>query len=247
MVTVITTALCSITHLLLYRAKDPKLDLFCQFVTWCSASNCAAELPKLSSLFPSLCAVCASEGFGRNSKMLPRNWMKWGQKKTSKNIHTAWRLEVLWAGSVSRKKVLIAIASSLGVKWRQNKKKAEPAWDWGYMGAAGEMLQSECSKSVSYVKTAHTHKCAHWQQQITFHMNTEIFFFIIIILNLRIIWASLLLLCAPDASAGQRGNYQPASRTFFPNCFKFSQSMTPHRHDRQWLTGASPTFTEVNW
>lgn len=178
--------------------------------------------------------------------MLPRNWMKCGQK-TSKNIHAVWRLEVLWAGSVSRKKVLIAIASSLGVKWRQNKKQAESARDWGYKGAAGEMLQSECTKSVSYVKTAHTPKCAHWQQQITTDWDFFLFFIIIIILNLRIIWESLLLLCAPDASVGQRGNYQPASRTFFLNCFKFSQSMTQHRHDRQWLTGASPTFTEVNW
>lgn len=173
MVTVITTTLCCITHLLLYRAKDPKQDFCCQFVTWCSASNCAAELPKLSPPFPqfmcSLCILKLWEKFQDASKELNEMWTK-----TSKNIHAVWRLKVLWAGSASRKKVLIAIASSLGVKWGKNKKKAEPAWDWGYMGAAGEMLQSECTKSVSYVKTAHTPKCAHWQQQISFHVNTDL-------------------------------------------------------------------------
>lgn len=145
-----------------------------QFVTWCSASNCAAELPKLSPPFTqfmcSLCILKLWEKFQDASKEL--NEMR-TKKKTSKNIHAVWHLEVLWAGSVSRKKAVSPIASSLGVKWRQNKKKAEPAWDWGYMGAAGEMLQSECTKSVSYVKTAHTPRCAHWQQQITFHMNTD--------------------------------------------------------------------------
>lgn len=140
-------------------------------VMFCIKLCCRASqtFPPFPQFMCSLCILKLWEKFQDASKELNEMWTK-----TSKNIHAVWRLKVLWAGSASRKKVLIAIASSLGVKWGKNKKKAEPAWDWGYMGAAGEMLQSECTKSVSYVKTAHTPKCAHWQQQISFHVNTDL-------------------------------------------------------------------------
>lgn len=43
----IPTMLHCMMRLPLHRAKDPQQHLFCQFVMRCSASNCAAGLPKL--------------------------------------------------------------------------------------------------------------------------------------------------------------------------------------------------------
>lgn len=125
----IPTMLHCMMRLPLHRAKDPQQHLFCQFVMRCSASNCAAGLPKLpptpffSLLTPSppqFTCRCTSKLWKRfqgASKVLNEIWT--AVEKLPKDFNQSDRLAVQRAGSVSGKQEAIAIASSLGVKWWQ--------------------------------------------------------------------------------------------------------------------------------
>lgn len=160
------TRLCFIPTMLHWH-KDPEHLFCCQFVMWRSASNCAAGLPKLSPPPPLSSHVCAPQSSGKDSKLLPRI----GRKNFPK---TSARLEVYKELALClERQQLWAIASSLGVKWWQNKKQAETVEGWEYMWA-GEMLQSERIKSALCKNWSHSSlKCLHWQQQINFHTNTD--------------------------------------------------------------------------
>lgn len=94
------------------------------------------------------------------------------------------------------------------------------------------VLCKNCSHAeVCSLTTANKLPREHW---------LRFFFFLIVILNLLIIWESLLLLCAPDASAGQKLSFQDV----FPKLFQVFpiDDTTP---TRQAATDRS--FSYLHW